>query len=71
MYSFKRVIAQEPNAVAAALMALLNVFVMTGVVSWGGDVVAGVNTALVLVLGLFYVRPLSVSKSGLEEIKNG
>lgn len=68
MYSIRRVFAQEPNAVAAALMAILNVFVMTGALDWDGDVVAGVNTALVLALGLFYVRPLSVSKSGLEEL---
>lgn len=68
MYDLRKIFAQEPNAVAAALMAILNVFIMTGALDWTPETVAGVNTALVLALGLFYVRPLSVSKSGLEEL---
>jgi hypothetical protein len=71
MYSPKRLLTQEPNAVSAAVMAVLNIFIMTGALDWNADVVAGVNTALVLVLGLVYVRPLSVSKSGLEELTGG
>lgn len=49
----KNLLTQEPVAIASALTAGLNVFVLLGVFSLGADQLAGINTATVLVLGLF------------------
>lgn len=70
MYDPKRILQQEPSAVTAAVMAILNIFIMTNALDWSPDVVAGVNTALMLVLGLFYIRATSVSKSALKELSD-
>lgn len=68
-YSFKRVLLQHPNKVTAAIIAVLNVFIVTGIFDWSGETVAVVEGALVLVLGLLYADPLSVSKDGLKELE--
>ena len=44
---------KEPAAVAAAIVAVLNVLQLTGVVSLDGNTVSAINIALVAVLGLF------------------
>lgn len=44
---------KEPVAVAAAIVAVLNVLQITGVVSFTADAVSAINIALVAVLGLF------------------
>ena len=46
-------IQKEPTAVAAAVVAVLNVLQLTGVVNLDGDAVSAINIALVAVLGLF------------------
>ena len=46
-------LTNEPAAVSAAVIAVVNVFALFGVVSVTPDQLAGTNTALVLVLGLF------------------
>ena len=46
-------IQKEPAAVAAAVVAVLNVLQLTGVVNLNGDTVSAINIALVAVLGLF------------------
>lgn len=46
-------IQKEPTAVAAAIVAVLNVLQLTGVVNLDGDTVSAINIALVAVLGLF------------------
>lgn len=46
-------IQKEPAAVAAAIVAVLNVLQLTGVVSLDGDTVSAINIALIAVLGLF------------------
>ena len=53
-------IQKEPAAVAAAIVAVLNVLQLTGVVSLDGDTVSAINIALIAVLGLF-VRQTSTS----------
>lgn len=67
-YSLKNVFKQEPAAIRAAVLAVLGVLVMTGVVTLSAQAVAGIGVSVSLVLDLFYVRPLSASKSALHEL---
>lgn len=46
-------IKTEPVAVSAAVTAVLNVLVLLNVLDLGPDQLAAINTAVVLVLGLF------------------
>jgi len=46
-------IKTEPVAVSAAVTAVLNVLVLLGVLDLDPDQLAAINTAVVLVLGLF------------------
>lgn len=53
MYDLKNLLQKEPVALAAAVIAILNVLQLTGVVSLEADAVSAINIALVAVLGLF------------------
>ena len=44
---------KEPAAISAAIMAILNVVALSGLWNPSADLLAGINTALTLVLGLF------------------
>lgn len=70
MYSFGNIFKQEPNAVSAVFLAGLNF--LTAVHAFGinlTDIQIGLgNTFLLLVLNLFYARPLTASKDGLREL---
>ncbi len=68
MYSIKAILTQEPNSVSATIIAILNLLVLAGVVHLTGQTIAAANTAVVLLLGLFYVRPLTTSKSAMNEL---
>lgn len=71
MYSIKNVFKQEPNAIKAAIVTLLATLVMAGVVNLSGEQVAGYGLALEVLLGLFYVRPLSISKKAIDDLAAG
>jgi len=71
MYSVKNLFKQEPTAISAFVVATLNVFVLAGIIHLTKDVILATNTSLVLGLGLFYVRPLTTSRSALQELDNG
>lgn len=68
MYSIRNVFKQEPNAIREAVIAVLAVLVMTGVVDISAEATAGIGLCVSLVLGLFYVRPLSTSTSALQDL---
>jgi hypothetical protein len=70
MYNIRNVFKQEPNAIREAVIAIFGVLVMTGVVNLSAEAVAGVGVVVSLVLGLFYVRPLTTSKDALRELKD-
>lgn len=53
IYSLRNLLDKQPVTISAALFAVLNVFVVAGVVDVSGQTVSAANTALVLVLGLF------------------
>lgn len=57
---FKR----EPVAIAAALQAVLNALVLLGVLHLTPDQLAGINTAVVLVLGLFVRQQVTPKSPG-------
>jgi hypothetical protein len=68
MYSVKNILKQEPMAISAAIIAVLNTFVLAGLIHLTKDVVIATNTSLVLVLGLFYVRPFTTSTDALNKL---
>jgi hypothetical protein len=68
MYSLRNILLQEPSTISAVVVAILNVFVLVGWLALSDKAVIGIDTAAVLVLNLFYVRPLTASKSGLQEL---
>lgn len=51
-----------------AFVLILGVLVMTGVVTLDGKTVAGIGVAIESVLALLYVRPLTVSKAGINAL---
>lgn len=53
MYSPRALFTKEPVAVSAAVVALVNLLILFGVVPLTAEQVAGIDTALILVLGLF------------------
>lgn len=53
LYNPANLLQKEPVAISAAIIAILNVFQLTGVVSLDGNTVSALNIALVAVLGLF------------------
>lgn len=69
VYSFKSLLTQDPTKVTAAIMSVVNVLVISNAIGWDENTLGAVNTALVLVLALFYVGPLTASKQELGELK--
>lgn len=67
MYSLKSVLDKQPVAIAAAVIAVLNAFVIAGTVTLNAQSVSGINVALVAVLGLF-VGNRTANKAVLNEL---
>lgn len=68
MYDPRNIFKQEPNAIREAILAILAVLVMTDVVDISEEATAGIGLCVSLVLGLFYVRPLTASKDALQSL---
>lgn len=51
--NLKNILSKEPVAISSAVVAVLNVLVLLGVIDLAAAAVAGVNVAVVAVLGLF------------------
>lgn len=68
MYSLKNIFKQEPNAIREAILSILAVLVMTDVVEISEEATAGIGLMVSVILGLFYVRPLSASVDALKEL---
>lgn len=69
MYSLKQVLKQEPNVIREFVILLLGVLVMTGAIEMDEKVLAGIGVLVSSGLGLFYVRPLTVSKDALDKLE--
>lgn len=69
MYSIRNVVTQEPAAIQLVIMSLLSALVVTGVINLSEDALAVWGVVILGALNLFYIRPLSVSKSGLAEVE--
>lgn len=67
MYSLRNMLDKQPVTISAAVFAVLNVFVVAGVVNLDGQTVSASNTALVLVLGLF-IQSKTTNTAVLSEI---
>lgn len=70
-YDPREVLKKEPVAVAGAVKVILAALVLGGVITIGNDALAAAVIAIETVLSLFYVRPASVSRAGLEELGGG
>lgn len=71
MYSIKNLLTQEPSAISGFVVATLNLLVLASVIHITKDLVVASNAVLILGLNLFYVKPLTASKSALKELGNG
>lgn len=67
IYSLRALLDKQPVTISAALFAVLNVFVVAGVVDIDGKTVSAGNTALVLLLGLF-VQSKTTNTAVLQEV---
>lgn len=67
IYSLRALLDKQPVTISAALFAVLNVFVVAGVVNIDGKTVSAGNTALVLLLGLF-IQSKTANAAVLTEI---
>lgn len=67
MYNIRNVFKQEPNAIREVVLSILAVPILLEWWEIGAEAVAGVGLAISLLLGLFYVRPLSASVVALKQ----
>ena len=65
MYSIKNLLAKEPVAISAAVLAVVNLGFLFGLYTVTTDQLAGINTAMVLVLGL--VRQTVTANANLRK----
>jgi hypothetical protein len=70
VYSLRRILAQEPAAIVGVIMLGLAFAIAMDWVSMSNVQLASLNALLVGTLNLLYVRPLTVTKSGLNELAN-
>lgn len=68
MYDPREVLKKEPVSVAGAIKVVLAALVLGGAITIGSDALAAWVIAIETVLSLFYVRPASVSRAGLQEL---
>lgn len=67
LYNPKNVLDKNPIQISGAVMACVNVPVVSGALDWSTPTVAAVNVALVAVLGLF-ISSKTANKATLEEM---
>jgi len=67
MYGLRNVLDKQPIQIATAVMAIVNLCVIAGWVHLASTTVAGGNTTLVLVLGLF-VKAKTATTAALREL---
>lgn len=68
MYSVKQLFKQEPAAIKAALTAVLSACIVAGVITVSAETLAAIGVAFELVLGLLWVRQLTVTKDALAQV---
>lgn len=67
MYSLKAVLQKSPVIISGAVIAVVNFCIIQEWIDLSAKGVASLNTALVLVLGLFVVNT-TVNQAGLDEV---
>lgn len=68
MYKLKNVLDKSPIAISTAIIAVVNVPIVSGAVELTADTVSALNIAMVAVLGLF-VSNKTANKAVLEELQ--
>lgn len=68
MYSLGQVLKQEPSAVKEFVTTVLGTLVLMGVIDVSKDVIVGSGILISVLLGLFYVRPLTASKDAINQL---
>ena len=67
MYQIKNLFDKSPIAISTAIVAVVNVLLITDVVDLTADAVSALNVALIAVLGLF-VSNKTANKAVLDEL---
>lgn len=68
MYKLRNVLKQEPNAIRETVIAVLGLLVTVGVIDVSAEIVAAAGVGISMLLGLFYVRPLTASTDALSKL---
>lgn len=68
MYSLRQLLKQEPSAVKEFVTTVLGTLVLMGVIDVSKDVIVGSGILISVLLGLFYVRPLTSSKDAINQL---
>lgn len=68
MYSLKQLLRQEPSAVKEFVTTVLGTLVLMGVIDVSKDVIVGSGILISVLLGLFYVRPLTASRDAINQL---
>lgn len=70
-YSFKQVFTQEPAQIKSAVYAVGAALIVAGVIHCDVVTLASIVAPTEIILNLFYVRPLTVTKSAMQELSDG
>lgn len=70
MYALKNLASRNPIQISAAIMAIVNFLIIMDWIEMSPEGVAGLNTAIVAVLGLFVVST-TTNTAKLEELAPG
>lgn len=68
MYSFRNIFIQDPETVKGVVLVIAAALVGSEVITLTGQEAALWGIALERLLGLFYVRPLSMSKDAFNQL---
>lgn len=67
-YSFRQLFSQEPAAIKTAVYAVGAALITSGKITCSVETLASVIAPTEIILNLFYVRPLTVTRSALNEL---
>lgn len=67
-YSFKQLFSQEPAAIKAAVYSVGAALITSGTLTCSVNTLASIIAPTEIILNLFYVRALTVTKSALNEL---
>lgn len=70
MYSLSQIFKQEPAAIKSAIYSIGAALIVSGVLTMDVTTLAALIAPTEIILNLFYVRPLTVTKDALKELSS-